>query len=250
MPAPTDLPPEDLFRRMTFYSVLGGLCPIIPIPFVDDWALEWVRRRMISEIAREQALNLTSRELHVLAKESTPNLGCVGKVFWGIRQVVGAVLGKLFRSVFYFLTLRRSVHRAAETFHIGYLVRHAIRMGERGLPRTGVIEAQARAVSNAVSATVTEVDARPIYITLARDFRRSLSLLMQAAAVFRRFLPRRRRRSAVPDELPGEGDVLKKEEEILADLVDRVAASLWGNQEYFANLERVFEGKLAGSPGS
>lgn len=248
MVAPPGLPPEDLFRRMIFHSLLSGLCPLIPIPFVDDWALEWVRRRMVSEIAREQALTLTPKEVRILAKESAPNPGCVGKVVWGIRQVVGAVLGKLFRTVFYFLTIRRSVNRAAETFHIGYLVRHAARLGDRGLPQTGVTEPQARAVSNAVSATVTEVDTRPIHQTLTRDFRRSLSLLMQAASVFRRFLPHRRRRAASPDELPGEGEILKKEEEILSGLVDRVASELWGNQEYFVNLERVFEGKLATSP--
>lgn len=96
----------------------------------------------------------------------------------------------------------------------------------------------------AILATLAAVDAKPIHRTLIRDFRHSLSLLLQAAALFRRFLPRRRVRRDT--DLAGQSEVFQQQEELLGGFTDRLAADLWGNREYFAELEKVFESKLPG----
>lgn len=239
-PQPDDRSRES-FRRLTFYSILGGLCPLIPVPFMDDWALGQVQRRMVGELARKEGIGLSPREAKILTGGDEPGWqGCLGTTVWAVREVTGALLGKLFRTVFYFLTLRRSVRRSAETLHLGYLVHHAFRRGPSVFPPAGRTEEPARAVRAAAVATMKEVDATPIHRTLFRDFRRSLSLLLQAASVLRRFLPRHRKRKTA--ELPDES--FRTEEELLGGLTDRLAADLWGNREYFAGLERVFEGKL------
>lgn len=228
---------RETFRRLTFYSILGGLCPLIPVPFMDDWALGQVQRRMVWELARNAGVALTPQDAKIVAGAEDPGWrGCLGTVGWAVREVTGAVLGKLFRTVFYFLTLRRSVRRSAETLHLGYLFAHALRLEPAVSPE------RARAVRAAVVKTLAEVDAQPIHRTLFRDFRQSLSLLLQAAALFRRFLPRRRRKQDT--DLAAQGEPFRQQEELLGGLTDRLAADLWGNREYFAGLEKVFERNL------
>lgn len=231
-------PGRETFRRLTFYSILGGLCPLIPVPFMDDWTLGQVQRRMIGELARRAGVALTPQGPKILTGADDPGWrGCLGTLGWALREVTGAILGKLFRTVFFFLTIRRSVRRSAETLHLGYLFAHALRLEPQALS-----EERARAVRAAVMKTLAEVDTQPIHRTLFRDFRQSLSLLLQAAALFRRFLPRRKKKKET--DLAGQSEAFRQQEELLGGLTDRLAADLWGNREYFAGLEKVFEGNL------
>lgn len=226
---------KQAFRRLTFWSVLGGLCPLIPVPFMDDWALERVQRRMIREIDRQERAGLSAEDVKILAGDEDPRwAGCLGSAAWALREVTGAILGKLFRTVFYFLTIRRSVRRSADTLHLGYLVLYAARLGET----------RARVVRAAIRATLQEMSSQAVHRTLTRDFRQSLSLLLQGAALLGRLIPRRRSKAAQAEEIPGGEDAFREHDELLGGFVDRVAADLWGNRTYFAELERVFEAKL------
>lgn len=232
-------PRRATFRRLTFYSVLGGLCPLIPVPFVDDWALGQVQRRMVWEVARNAGIALSSRERKILAGgEEAGWRGCMGSLAWALREVIGALLGWLFRTVFYFLTIRRSVRRSSETLHLGYLFDYSLRLEPAAFPPSATPEERAKIVRGAALKTLEQVDDHAVYQTLFRDFRRSLSLLLQAASLFRRFLPRRRKRRE--SDLAGESEVFRREEELLGSLVDRLSADLWGNQAYFFDLERRF----------
>ena len=40
------------FRRVKSFSALAGLCPLIPIPFLDDKVLSWVRGRSWKSTSR------------------------------------------------------------------------------------------------------------------------------------------------------------------------------------------------------
>jgi hypothetical protein len=235
-------PGRATFRRLTFFSVLGGLCPLIPVPFVDDWALGQVQRRMVWEVARDAGVALSSTERKILAGGGESGWpGCLGGIFWAVREVVGTVLGWLFRTVFYFLTIRRSVRRSSETLHLGYLFAHSLKLGSTAFPPS-TAEERARLIRSAALRALEQIDDRAVYLTLLRDFRRSLSLLLQAASLFRRFLPRRRKRRNT--DLAAETEVFQREEELLGGFVDRLSADLWGNRAYFAELERRFEGNL------
>jgi hypothetical protein len=241
MEQPPD-PRRAIFRRLTFYSVLGGLCPLIPVPFVDDWALAQVQRRMLWEVAHHAGVAISSRERKILTGGDERWTGCLGTLAWAVREVVGTLLGWLFRTVFYFLTIRRSVRRSAETLNLGYLFAHSLKLPPAAFPPSSSPEDRARTVRAAVASTLAQADDKAVYQTLFRDFRRSLSLLLQAAALFRRFLPRRRRRRDA--DLADESEVFRREEELLGGFVDRLSADLWGNQAHFAELERLFERNL------
>lgn len=66
------------FRQVTFHSLLAGLCPIIPVPFLDDRVLAGVRRKMVRDLAAElweqqgylEALEARFRERLALAGQT------------------------------------------------------------------------------------------------------------------------------------------------------------------------------------
>jgi hypothetical protein len=234
------------FRRLTFFSVLAGLCPLLPIPLLDDWALERVQRRMVHDLGASRDLGLTEEEVRILAGAGERRLwpGFVKGTSMAVRSGARRVLGKMFKTGFYFLLMRDSVHRAVEAFIQGYLFLYAARL-PMGLRTAGRTEERVRAVRAAVVETLREEDVAPIHQAIGRAFRRSFDLVLKAAgrlgSVFARL------RSGEPAD---ETEALQEEEEILGGFVDRLAASLWGNEEYFERLERSFVERLSRKPAA
>jgi hypothetical protein len=229
------------FRRLTFFSVLAGLCPLLPVPLVDDWALERVQRRMVRDLGESRDLGLTEEEVRILAGGGERRLwpGFFKGTSMAVRSGARRVIGKLFKTALYLLLMRDGVHRAVETFIQGYLFLYAARM-PMGLRTAGRDEARVRAVRAAVVETLREEDVTPIHQAIGRAFRRSFDLVLQGAgrlgSVFGRL------RSGEPAD---EGQAIEEEEELLGGFVDRLAASLWGNEEYFERLEHSFVERLA-----
>lgn len=232
------------FRRLTFFSVLAGLCPLLPVPFLDDWALERVQRRMIRELGESRELELTDAEVRILAGEGERRLwpGLLKGTAMAARDGARRVLRKVFKTAFYLLLLRDGVHRSVETFVQGYLFLHAARLPQ-GLRPSGRSEERVRAVRAAVLETMREEDVKPIHSAMARSFRRSFDLLVKAASLLGGVFGRMR-----SGERADEGEALRQEEELLGGFVDRLAASLWGNEEYFEHLEKAFEARLQRKP--
>lgn len=228
------------FRRLTFYSVLAGLCPLLPVPFLDDWALERVQRRMVRELGESRDLDLSDAEVRVLAGEGEKRLwpGFLKGTAMAVRSGARKVLRKVFRTAFYLLLMRDGVHRAVETFVQGYLFLYASRR-QPGLRPAGRTPERVKAVREAVVETMREEDVAPIHRAIGRAFRRSFDLLVQAAGLLGGVFGRLR-----SGERADEGEVLREEEELLGGFVDRLAAALWGNEEYFERLERSFEERL------
>lgn len=229
------------FRRLTFFSVLAGLCPLLPVPLLDDWALERVQRRMVRDLGESRDLGLTEDEVRLLAGAGERRVwpGFLKGTSMAVRSGARRVIGKMFKTALYLLLLRDGVHRAVETFVQGYLFLYAARMST-GLRSAGRTEARVRAVRAAVVETLREEDVAPIHQAVGRAFRRSFDLMLKAAgrlgSVFGRL------RSGEPAD---EGEALQEEEELLGGFVDRLAASLWGNEEYFDRLEQSFVERLA-----
>ena len=48
-------------RGLVTYSVLAGLTPLIPVPFVDDLVKNYFRRRLLRSLAAEAGRALFSR---------------------------------------------------------------------------------------------------------------------------------------------------------------------------------------------
>jgi hypothetical protein len=228
------------FRRLTFFSVLAGLCPLLPLPFLDDWALERIQRRMVRELGESRNLDLSETEAQILAGagERRPWPGFLKGTALAVRSGTRRILRKAFKTLFYVLLVRDGVHRAVETFVQGYLFLYAARRPQ-GLHPAGRSGERVRAVRDAVVETMREEDVKPIHRAIGRAFRRSFDLLIDAAGRLATVFGRLR-----AGERADEAEALRVEEELLGGFVDRLAAALWGNEEYFERLERAFEERL------
>lgn len=232
------------FRRLTFFSVLAGLCPLIPLPFVDDWAIGLIRRRMVRELGESRDLALNEDEVQLLAGHGERRWpGLLKGTALAVRRGVGKLVGKVFKTAFYVLLLREGIHRAVETFVEGYLLLYAA-----GLPQAlrpaGRTPERVRTVRAAVVSTMKEADVTAIHKAIGRAFEGSFGLLSEAAAKLGSRLMgfrSKQKEAGAPDETVP----LQEEEEILGGFVDRLAGTLWGDEEFFQSLEQAFDERFA-----
>jgi hypothetical protein len=222
------------FRGVALSALLAGLCPLIPLPFVDWWALTVVRRRAVADLLRGEGLAAGARQVRILAGEEAPRGGCiVGVLIWGTLKVLFYILRKVFRTLLFVLTLRESVHRASELFTEAYLLRHA---AARGVAAAALAAGDdgARRLRAAVAATAAEVDDRPLRRTIRGALAGSWGLLRRGARSLVRGL--RRSRGAPPEErVP-----VAEEAGLLGGVLDRLTAALWLQESYRRRLEERF----------
>jgi len=210
------------FRRLTFFSVQAGLCPLVPVPFVEEQAVSRIRRRMMRELGESRSLGLSEDEVRLLAgSDERPG------VFAGTARAVRRGVGKILGSVVKTFLLREGVERAVETFVEGYLLLYAAGQPQALRP-AGRTPERVRAVRASVVSALGKVDVTPIRTVIGRSFQSSFGRLSEAAAKLGA--------AAASEEAP-----LQEDEEV----VDQLAGALWGDQEHFESLERVFEECLA-----
>jgi hypothetical protein len=128
------------------YVLFSALCPLIPLPFVDDWALREVRRAYFARILGDApSALLAARTLSEARGSFFP--GCLWiLVFYPIK--------KLFRTLFYFLTVKQCLDEAAVTLVQGEMVREAL--GEGRLPM------EAGPARDVMDAVLREESASPV----------------------------------------------------------------------------------------
>ena len=57
---------EDAFHTIAGSAALAGLCPLIPIPFVDDAIIDQVRQRMYRKVFAHNGLDIGDDDLRYL----------------------------------------------------------------------------------------------------------------------------------------------------------------------------------------
>ncbi len=231
-PGPGAVPAD--FRGVALSALLAGLCPLIPLPFVDLWALRLVRRRAVADLLRGDGLAAGGRQVRILAGEEAPGSGCiVGVLVWGTLKILFYILRKVFRTLLFVLTLRESVHRASELFTEAYLLRHAAVRGVAAAA-LGAGDDGARRLRAAVAAAAAEVDDRPLRRTIRGALAGSWGLLRRGARALVRAL--RRGRGAPPEaRVP-----VAEEAGLLGGVLDRLTAALWLQESHRRRLEERF----------
>lgn len=120
-------------RIMAAYSILCGLTPLIPVPFLDDVVQERITRRMIVELAQYRSVTLSQQQVEALSAPPTS-----GGLF---RRVASAVVlypvKKVLRKTFLVLEGKRAVDLVAHTYALAWLIDAAIRTGI--FPGNGVL---------------------------------------------------------------------------------------------------------------
>lgn len=224
---PSSAPPQ--LGRVAFRAVASGLTPLIPVPFLDDFALRQVRERMVRSMLQEQGLPTPAKAVAVLAgSHQGPTIG--GRVLGFIKAVALFPVRKVFRKVFVVLWVKDCVDMASASLHHGYLLQHAMARGD--LDARGLEGDAPMRVHTAIEATCKEVDSRPINQLLRRLFAGSRLLLAEASQAFL-------------SPLLGQPRVPEKGEEAeVSSLADRLAAALWEQRGYFTALEQRYEQHL------
>ena len=105
------------------WSLLAGLCSLIPLPFLDAWLERRCRAHLYAGLARAHGVTFpTVQSDALLAAPDGWMPGCVA----GLAYVV---VKKIFRTVFFFLTFIDVAHGAAVTALRGVLVEAAFAHG-------------------------------------------------------------------------------------------------------------------------
>lgn len=215
---------EPWFRRVVLYSLLAAPCPLIPLPLLDAWVLDQVRRRMVIDLTRGR-FTLTRREVTILAGLESAAGGCV--VFtlgFGALRSFFKLIGGLLRKILIFLTLKDCVSASSRMFHAGYLLHRALDGPSAGL--------DSRWVRWAVDQAIREVDPKPVRSIVRGVLATGQAALRRAARLLSRTFRRRSSRATGEEALPvDEGEVL------LGGLVDQLAAALGQDRAHLARLD-------------
>jgi hypothetical protein len=214
------------FRRLTFLSVLAGLCPLIPLPSEDARVTGLIHRQMVRELGDDRHLDLSESESRLLVGADGQRVGLLDGAALALRRGMGRILGKVLRKPPSDLLLREGVHRTVDTFVEGYLLLQAASLPQALRP-AGRTEQRVRAVRTAVMSTLRESDVSSIQKAVDSSFQGSFDLLSQAAAQLSPAMP------------------LDEEEKLLGGFVDQLAGALWGDHGCCESLERSFGERFA-----
>lgn len=220
------------FRAVVWDSLLCGLCPLLPIPIVDDLVLARMRRRMVEHLVGRWQVALTPAQLALLSSGGR-KLG-VGRL---VLKAAIYPFKKMLRKILYFLAIKDAVDTFSLLFHQGYLVHAALAYGalERGGPAD---DARVAAAAAAVHGTLAATNTRPLRRLLIGVMRNSRDLVRGTV----RWLAARlgRRRDVVPtvaamaDEGAARPELGSPDAE---QLLDRLLRALWGERSYLERLE-------------
>ena len=243
-------PNKDL-RQIVSDSLLTGLCALIPVPLVDDWARDLLRRRLAARLASDAAATLNDFQIKVLACGYDPATvdgcarGCLRlALVKPIVFLVTVILRKLMRKILFFLTLKDAVETFSGTFHEAYLLRHALRLGLLAEVTPAVppapVDPRLLAVRAAVEQVSRSTDTRPVTHLAGAVFSGSRRLLTRTARVMARLVRRGRRgdEGRLSDLLEQEGEAR------LGGLIDELTADLERQGGYLETLERRLEERL------
>ncbi|MCE9672480.1 hypothetical protein LY474_32200 [Myxococcus stipitatus] len=230
-PSPPSSVPPAAMGRVALHAVASGLTPLIPVPFLDDYALAQVREQLVRSLLEERGLKPPDKAVTALAGSHLGRaLG--GRLVSYLRGLMLLPMKKLFRKVFLVLWVKDCVDVASVSLHHGYLIHHAL---DRGDLDHGTLEGDTpERIHAAIIAACAEVDARPVNQALRRLFASSRLLVVEATRVLRN--PR-----DVGERTPTPG-----EDTEVKSLADRLLATLWEERGYFTALEGHYARHLEG----
>lgn len=249
-------------RSLVTFSLLTGLCALIPIPFLDDWALKWMRRRAALDACRRQGVQVSDLEIELLANGDGrfDATGCLKGCFLGaliktMVYVVKKIFQKALRTVLFFLTLRSMLNNFSQTFHEVFLLRHALSLGtlpsgatsDYPRPQAEDPRQQAFHLRRAVEAAYGAIDHGPFTKILRATFAGSRGVLRHVARSIIRPLRNLRRHQASDADI--EEQIFEQSEEELGGLINSLTQEISKETEYLKRQRATLE-EMLGRPES
>ena len=225
MPHTRDISPRSL-RIVATHSAIAGLCPLIPLPYVDDLLIRQVTRRMCGALFEAHGLHLTPASARALTSAPT---------HWLRGAATSLALfpaRKLLRKIVYLMAIKDCSEVASSVFHDGWLL---ARLLERD-PQARSLEdpRYLHKVRKAMLQTYADIDPAPLRRALVGAF---LGARVGAGHAVRAVQRLRRGDAAGP------GDRVE-------DLIGRMRAAAMGEWRYMDALERSFARRLGLKPTS
>ena len=224
----------DLVRS----SILAGLCPLIPVPYLDDFIQGYVVRHLVSRVFAAHGLAPDEETIRLFTREKSGWLsGC-------LLGVLLYPLKKMLKKLFFFLFLKGNADTAARWFHRGYLIDTAIRRGSLNAATLKAGQAALLPYQVAIEEILAVHDTSPVNNTVQGVFQSSRTLLRSSARILLGWVRRLGGRKANPSEVEEAlGNDLG-----LAQLQSTLARALWRDTSYLERLEDGFLSLLEGGP--
>lgn len=215
--------------------VMIGASALIPVPFLDDVAKEYLEKRLFRELAAAEGLKLSKEEQEHLSQEPKNSgccaLGCLSSAFWyPIKRVL--------RKLFFFLEIKRAVDQATTALAQAWLFRLVLKR-ELWVPG-GDIESCHR-VRRAIRQACQSHGVQPLETAVKHAFGEAKSTMMDFAGKFSKDT------TTTEDDMGEAVDRLEREqEEKLKGITKRLSASLGEvSESYLERFGVTFEKHLA-----
>ncbi len=249
--APQTIPPE--FHSIVYHSVLAGLTPFIPVPFLDDWVRERITRSMVKHLLVTYRQHPNSEQIAIFCEGQSRSRGCFRSIFllpvFLFKKLIIYLISKVIKKIFIILTFNECSEFASETFHIGFFVWNGL---ETGVITPDLLESndEIDRIHTAIVATCAEIDTR-IFRRLFREaVRNHRSILRRTGAMLGRAgrsLKKRLRRDKTLDL--AENPFEEERDSELGSMVDVLSISIWKMTDYLENAARTFHRHLQTSEG-
>ena len=229
---------EPWFQAVSFHAVLAALCPLVPVPFVDDILVGRVKKHMTRGLAQELGAELSEPQIAVLAGavdlEPSGALlrGCLGaSVKLGL-----ALLKAVFSKLVFVLAFKKSVEQAEEVFREGVLLHHALTTHRGRLPERSAddnLQARARHLRKAIDVALDGVPAGAVRLVVGGVLRGARHTLVEGARV----LAKGWRDEEAPLRVA-------EETKVLESVTTRLRDALWAEQETIVRLRGALDASL------
>ncbi len=157
-------------------AILAGVTPLIPVPFLDDYARDQVDRAMCLKLFSQRGMDLTPEEIEAFFREPRGCClsGCLsGALLYPVK--------KLLRKVLFVLEIKRATDIASLTLARGFLLKAAL--DNHWWQSTGDPAELAR-LSQAIREASAGVETSPLAQAVSATFSGSKTALRHIASAF------------------------------------------------------------------
>ncbi len=188
-------------REILVHAVLAGLTPLIPVPFVDDWARNGIQTRMVRRIAKAHDAGLYDADARTLGRETGRDESLL---FSATKKLAFYPIKRIFRKALFVLVLRDIVDISSRTYHVGYLLDYAF--GQAWLAKS-----PPDTLRSAVDEVCRQADTSPVhraFMTVFEESRDLLGTALQSARTWMGGAPGQEDGGPKDEERPSEVEAL------------------------------------------
>ncbi len=217
-------------RIVATHAALAGLCPLIPVPFVDDLAIRRIVRRMYRSLFAAHGYTIPEGGADLLRTAPTNRVrdAAMAVAMFPVKKVV--------RKLVYVLAVKDCAEVASSVFHDGWLLAHVLEDARTNDDPSPEDPAFLRRVREATLETYQDIDPAPLRRALTSSFLGAKVGVRQGLQSLRNLLRDREDTAEKPPSPDG-----------VRDLAFRVSAATRSEWQYMDALEQSFRRHL-GAP--